>query len=183
VKTNEAIMRWRFFTRRVSQLRPQWRVLTRIIHEFAVKLAAKRAVILLAILVLLSVIDAWPAPDMSSSSQRASRLCGLGDAQGGDRTQSKPLHTAHGALVDATGKAAHLAGVNWFGLETQSLAPHGLDVRNYQDMLNQMAHLDFNTLRLPYSNHLFDSASRPSGIDYTLNPDLRGLPSATNATS
>ena len=42
-------------------------------------------------------------------------------------------------------------------------------------MLTQMAHLGFNTLRLPYSNQLFDPASVPSGINYTLNPDLRGL--------
>jgi endoglucanase len=42
-------------------------------------------------------------------------------------------------------------------------------------MLNQMAHLGFNTLRLPYSNKLFDPASAPTGIDYTINPDLKGL--------
>jgi endoglucanase len=41
-------------------------------------------------------------------------------------------------------------------------------------MLNQMVKCGFNTLRLPYSNQLFDPASVPSGINYTLNPDLRG---------
>jgi endoglucanase len=65
--------------------------------------------------------------------------------------------------------------VNWFGFETQSFAPEGLNVRNYQSMLDQMAQLGFNTLRLPYSNQLFDPASRPASINYTLNPDLRGL--------
>jgi endoglucanase len=42
-------------------------------------------------------------------------------------------------------------------------------------MLDQMAHLGFNTLRLPYSNQLFDPTSLPTSINYTLNPDLRGL--------
>jgi endoglucanase len=42
-------------------------------------------------------------------------------------------------------------------------------------MLNQMAHLGFNTLRLPYTDQLFDSGSQPQGINYQLNPDLKGL--------
>jgi endoglucanase len=36
-------------------------------------------------------------------------------------------------------------------------------------------HSGFNTVRLPFSNQLFDPASKPQGINYRLNPDLRGL--------
>lgn len=86
-----------------------------------------------------------------------------------------PLHAAGGKVVDANGNEVHLTGVNWFGFETQSFAPHGLDVRNYQSMLDQIAKSGFNTIRLPYSNQLFDSASVPTGINYKLNPDLKGL--------
>jgi endoglucanase len=85
------------------------------------------------------------------------------------------LHTEAGQLVDSTGHIVHLSGVNWFGFETATFAPHGLQVRNWRDMLAQMAHAGFNTIRLPYSNQLFDPASTPKGIDYTLNPDLAGL--------
>lgn len=42
-------------------------------------------------------------------------------------------------------------------------------------MLDQIKSLGYNTIRLPYSNQLFDSSSKPSGIDYSLNPDLQGL--------
>jgi endoglucanase len=86
-----------------------------------------------------------------------------------------PFSTQGGAIVDATGREVHLAGVNWFGFETDSFAPHGLGVRNYQSMLDQMAQLGFNTIRLPYSNQLFDPASQPRDINYQLNPDLKGL--------
>jgi endoglucanase len=86
-----------------------------------------------------------------------------------------PLHTDGAQIKDAQGHTVVLTGVNWFGFETQTFAPQGLDVRNYQDMLDQMAHLGFNTLRLPYSNQLFDPTSQPTSINYTLNPDLRGL--------
>jgi endoglucanase len=86
-----------------------------------------------------------------------------------------PLYGQDGMLVDTVGREVHLAGVNWFGFETQSFAPHGLDVRNYQSMLDQIAGLGFNTIRLPYSNQLFDPSSQPTDINYDLNPDLRGL--------
>ncbi len=86
-----------------------------------------------------------------------------------------PLHTDGAQIKNAQGQTVAIIGVNWSGFETTSFAPQGLNVRNYQDMLDQMAHLGFNTLRLPYSNQLFDPGSAPTGINYTLNPDLRGL--------
>jgi endoglucanase len=85
------------------------------------------------------------------------------------------LHSAGAQIVNAAGEAVQLKGVSWFGFETTSFAPHGLDVRNWQGMLDQMARAGFNTIRLPYSNQLFDPASVPSGINYDLNPDLKGL--------
>ncbi len=81
----------------------------------------------------------------------------------------------HSKLVDALGCQVHLSGVSWSGFESGTFAPHGLKVRNWQDMLNQIAHTGFNTIRLPFSNQLFDPASKPQGINYQLNPDLKGL--------
>src|SRR5438045_1122155 len=92
-----------------------------------------------------------------------------------------PLHSEGGKLIDADGQEVRLTGVNWFGLETGTFAPHGLWARNWQEMLDQIAASGFNTIRLPYSNQLFDPSSKPTskdaggGIDYTKNPDLAGL--------
>jgi aryl-phospho-beta-D-glucosidase BglC (GH1 family) len=68
-----------------------------------------------------------------------------------------------------------IAGVNWFGLESNRYAPDGLQVRNYKEMMQQMADLGFNTIRLPFSDQLFDAGSTPTGIDFGKNPDLAGL--------
>lgn len=68
-----------------------------------------------------------------------------------------------------------MTGVNWFGMETATFAPHGLWSRNWQDMLKQIAATGFNTIRLPFSNELFDPASLPGSIDFTKNPELKGL--------
>jgi endoglucanase len=99
----------------------------------------------------------------------------------GSQTEGKaldvrtPLHAEGGKIVDADGHEVVLSGVNWFGLETETFAPHGLWSRNLGQMLDQMRGAGFNTIRLPYSNQLFDPASRPNGIDYGKNPDLKGL--------
>ena len=68
-----------------------------------------------------------------------------------------------------------ITGVNWFGFETTNYAPDGLWARSYQSMMDQMKSLGFNTIRLPFSDQLFDPGSTPSGINFNLNPDLQGL--------
>ncbi|HYI97093.1 MAG TPA: cellulase family glycosylhydrolase [Bryobacteraceae bacterium] len=78
-------------------------------------------------------------------------------------------------ILDSNGQQVRIAGVNWFGLETSTFAPHGLWVRSYRDMLDQIKSLGFNTVRLPYSNQLLDVGSKPNGISFELNPDLMGL--------
>lgn len=88
---------------------------------------------------------------------------------------SGALHTEGGHLVNAEGNRVILTGINWFGLETESFAPHGLWARNWEDILDQVRELGFNTIRLPYSNALLESGSMPNSVNYDLNPDLEGL--------
>lgn len=85
------------------------------------------------------------------------------------------IHTSGTKLMNASNQEVRLTGINWFGLETGSYAPHGLWARNWGEMLDQMVQAGFNTLRLPYSNQLFDPSSKPNGVDYAKNPDLQGL--------
>ena len=85
-------------------------------------------------------------------------------------------HTSGSAILDQNGQQVRIAGVNWFGMETSNFAPHGLWTRDYRDMLDQIAAQGYNTLRLPFSNQLFDPGSTPNGIDYSSgkNADLQG---------
>jgi endoglucanase len=85
------------------------------------------------------------------------------------------LSTSGNQIVDAAGNPVKIAAVNWFGMETNSYAPGGLWAANYKTMMSQMVQLGFNTIRLPFSLQLFDPSSTPSGINYSLNPDLQGL--------
>jgi endoglucanase len=85
------------------------------------------------------------------------------------------FHTEGNQIVDEAGQNVRIAGVNWFGMESNRYAPDGLHARNYKEMMNQMADLGFNTIRLPFSDQLFDAGSMPNGVDFSKNPDLASL--------
>ena len=85
------------------------------------------------------------------------------------------LSTSGNQIVDADGHSVQIAGVNWFGFESSTLAPHGLWTRNYKEMMDQMVDEGFNTIRLPFSSEMLHTTAAPNGIDFYKNPDLKGL--------
>ena len=85
------------------------------------------------------------------------------------------LSTSGNQIVDAAGHSVQIAGVNWFGFESSTFAPHGLWTRGYKDMMDQMVDLGFNTIRLPFSSEMLHTTAASNGIDFSKNPDLQGL--------
>ncbi|MGB0564376.1 MAG: glycoside hydrolase family 5 protein, partial [Spirulinaceae cyanobacterium] len=86
-----------------------------------------------------------------------------------------PLSTQGSQIMDANGRGVLLRGVNWFGIETETHSPHGLWARGYKEMLQQMADLGYNIIRLPYSVQTLRSQS-VSGINFSIgsNRELQG---------
>nr|WP_290227155.1 cellulase family glycosylhydrolase [Trichocoleus desertorum] len=86
-----------------------------------------------------------------------------------------PLATRGAQIIDARGRPILLRGVNWFGIETELHAPHGLWARDYREMLAQIKGLGYNIIRLPFSVQALRSAE-VSGIDFKIgaNQDLEG---------
>jgi aryl-phospho-beta-D-glucosidase BglC (GH1 family) len=104
----------------------------------------------------------------------------IGNASVSEPTNSATadfFHTSGNQIVDVNGNPVKIAGVNWFGFETSTYVVDGLWARNYKDMMNQMKQLGFNTIRIPYSEEIFNPANAPNSINYNLNPDLQGLSS------
>lgn len=85
------------------------------------------------------------------------------------------LSTSGNQIVDETGEAVRITGVNWFGMESSTFTPHGLWARNWQEMMEEMAEVGFNTIRLPFSLEAFAPGKVANGIDFSKNPDLVGL--------
>jgi aryl-phospho-beta-D-glucosidase BglC (GH1 family) len=67
-------------------------------------------------------------------------------------------------------------GINWFGLETDDFALHGLWSVNLLKTLDFVAQ-HFNAVRLPFSAELALNMEqrRPGNINYDANPELRDL--------
>jgi chitinase len=83
--------------------------------------------------------------------------------------------TSGNQIVDSTGETVRLKGVNWFGMEGFLGVPDGLYARNWQDMMEQMKEVGFDTIRLPFSLQNIQPGAMPNNIVYGLNPDLVGL--------
>jgi endoglucanase len=75
-------------------------------------------------------------------------------------------HTSGNKILDANNQQVRITGVNWFGFETGNYVVHGIWSRDYRDMLDQIKGEGFNTIRLPYSNQLFDAGSTPNSISF-----------------
>ncbi|MBI2942253.1 MAG: glycoside hydrolase family 5 protein [Chloroflexi bacterium] len=85
------------------------------------------------------------------------------------------LHTCGNRIYDARGREVRITGLNWSGMEYSGYAPQGLSHRPWQDILDQVAALGYNTIRLPFSSEAIEPGRQISGIDFAINPDLQGL--------
>jgi endoglucanase len=89
-----------------------------------------------------------------------------------------PLSTKGNQIVDANGQPVQLAGVNWYGMNTNDYVPQGLWARDYKSMLSQIKGLGFNLIRVPFSyDSVYAGPERINdGINYWLgaNEEFRG---------
>ncbi|WP_406469464.1 cellulase family glycosylhydrolase [Streptomyces hirsutus] len=87
-------------------------------------------------------------------------------------------HTSGRKILDAAGQPVRIAGINWFGFETDVRVAHGLWARDYKGMLDQIKSLGYNTVRVPYSDDILKPGALPGSINHDgINTDLRGLTS------
>ncbi|SER25455.1 endoglucanase [Azotobacter beijerinckii] len=85
------------------------------------------------------------------------------------------LMTAGAQILDvATGTPVQLSSVNWFGAEGTNHTPHGTWLRSYTAIVDQIAELGFNCIRLPFSGDIVGATPPPSAIDFALNPAFTG---------
>lgn len=79
-------------------------------------------------------------------------------------------------LFNHIGTPFLLKGVNWFGFETETFCPHGLWRNSMDYLLNFLKKEKFNAVRVPISVEaaLNLDKRRPTGIDFSKNPDLQG---------
>jgi len=148
--------------------------------------------LLLALVTLAAVVaSAWlpsdtrvgeQPPSLSPGSSRGDRAGGcaydpanLPPPTGPEGRPANYLHTCGNRIYDAQGREVRIFGVNWSGMENGGYAPGGLGVRNWQEVLDQVAGLGYNTVRLPFSSEALEPGRQVGNVSFDLNPDLEGL--------
>jgi len=85
-----------------------------------------------------------------------------------------PLHTSGAYLVDADGARVRLNAFSWYGAESKDFVVAGLQIADLSSTVQVIKSLGFNTVRLPWSNELFESNPVVDSSKLIANPSLRG---------
>ena len=137
--------------------------------------------VLLVIFLALGVVLTVQLLGHIRSNGQQSRRCAKDPAglqlppPGPDGRPSDYLHTCGGHLYDAAGREVRIAGINWSGMEDGNYTPGGLGGRKWQEILDEVAALGYNTLRLPFTNEALEANRQIGGANFAINPDLQGL--------
>jgi len=89
-------------------------------------------------------------------------------------------HTSGNQILDSGGNPVRIAGINWYGFETQDEIAHGLWVQDYHTVINDIAALGYNTIRIPFSNQMVETPAVPQNFSVhnntggNINTDLVG---------
>lgn len=84
------------------------------------------------------------------------------------------LLTSGNQLIQPGGQTHRIKSINWFGAESDVYTPHGLWSRNYQDIVDQIVSMGFNSIRIPFSGDICNLTQLPStgAIDLNINTDM-----------
>jgi endoglucanase len=138
------------------------------------------AIGVLTVVMMVEVVALPHTPQPPTPEPDPLRLCRLDPANlpelppRPDGRIGTQFHTCGSQILDQNGHPAEITGVSWFGMETGTYAPHGLWTRNWKAMLDQIAALGFNTIRLPFSDEALEPGRLAQSINHDLNPDLQG---------
>jgi aryl-phospho-beta-D-glucosidase BglC (GH1 family) len=86
------------------------------------------------------------------------------------------ISTYGNQFIDSDSNTVRLKTVNWFGAEGNNRTPHGTWARAYTDIIDDIAAMGFNCIRLPFSGEFSNTSMTPpaASFDDELNPDFVG---------
>jgi endoglucanase len=83
--------------------------------------------------------------------------------------------TTNGAkIVAPNGSEYRIAGTNWYGTETRDKVFHGLYAEDYTAIIDRMKGWGVNTIRIPFSNEVWETNAIPSSSKLSACPSCKG---------
>ena len=82
--------------------------------------------------------------------------------------------TSGTSILAPSGQPFFISGVNWYGFETRDKVIHGLWTKNYTYILDEVKQYGFNTVRIPFSNEVWEVNPTPSSSKLSACPDCSG---------
>jgi endoglucanase len=77
------------------------------------------------------------------------------------------------SILTPAGNPFVIAGISWYGPETPQDAPYGLDQRDYRAIIDEVKQYGFNTVRIPYSNEMWETNPLPAPAKVAACPACR----------
>lgn len=136
----------------------------------------RRRRVLTRLVVALTVASSLTIAAPAAQARQPARAAAPANAGVAAAAAAAPewLKTSGSAIVTRSGKPFVIKGINWFGLETDTCAPHGLWAISLTEAMDRMKSWGFNTIRLPYANECLNPGASANAIDLNLSPTLRG---------
>jgi endoglucanase len=76
-------------------------------------------------------------------------------------------HASGNQILDSNGNPVRIAGINWYGFETPDEIAHGLWSQDYHTIINDIAALGYNTIRIPFSNQMVEDPIVPQNLSFS----------------
>lgn len=78
-------------------------------------------------------------------------------------------------ILTPTGLPFTVTGINWYGFETTKYVAHGLYSQDYTYIINEIKQYGFNTIRIPFSNEMWEKDPIPRASSVSACPSCKGL--------
>jgi endoglucanase len=77
-------------------------------------------------------------------------------------------------IVNPSGGQFIITGINWYGFETTSYVAHGLEYHDYPYIVNEIKQYGYNTIRVPFSNAMWEKDPVPNSNTISACPSCKG---------
>jgi endoglucanase len=77
-------------------------------------------------------------------------------------------------ILNPNGQPFTITGINWYGFETTGYVAHGLYARDYTYIINAIKQYGYNTIRIPFSNEMWETDPVPNANTISACPACKG---------